>query len=316
MVARDELPDTLTRGAFTTTAARGAGVGRGRLRGADLVRPHHGVRVSAELAAADLRSRCLHLLPALGPDDWFSHVTAARLWGMPVSWAYTDDEPLHVTRVGALTPSRHARVTGWVTADANMGRRVVEGIPLLAPAEVWCQLAQRGAVRARTTTGHEWLVAAADHLLTGPRIGRGRRGPSLATVDQLERAVGRRTGARGVKRLRDALADSRSPVDSPYETLMRLRLRAHGVAEPVVQAPVATVQRVLHADLGWPAQRVALEYQGDEHRVSRSRWLYDLTRVQLMQDAGWHVLLAGHDDLRAGAMGLAARVRRALAARA
>ncbi|WP_146751989.1 hypothetical protein [Microbacterium sp. SMR1] len=85
--------------------------------------------------------------------------------------------------------------------------------------------------------------------------------------------------ARGARLLRGALDRARSPVDSPRESLLR----------------------------------VALEYQGDEHRTSRRRWLDDLTRVQLLEDAGYRVILVRAADLEDDARSLAARIRRALA---
>ncbi|MET0673839.1 MAG: hypothetical protein ABWY37_10130, partial [Microbacterium pygmaeum] len=68
-----------------------------------------------------------------------------------------------------------------------------------------------------------------------------------------------------------------------------------------------------HADLGYPDARVVLEYQGDHHRSDRKQWLDDLHRVQLMQDAGYHVIQVGAHDLVPDCSDLAARVRRALA---
>ncbi len=102
-------------------------------------------------------------------------------------------------------------------------------------------------------------------------------------------------------------------MDSPQETLLRVALVDAGIPEPQVQVAVRTAAGVRHADLGWPEQRVLLEYQGDEHRSSRRRWLEDLTRVQLLEDAGYRVILVGSADLDDGAGALAARIRRALA---
>lgn len=85
-----------------------------------------------------------------------------------------------------------------------------------------------------------------------------------------------------------------------------------GLPEPDVQVPVVTREGVRHADLGYPGARVLLEYQGDEHRTSRERWLSDLRRIQLFQDAGYHVILVGAPDVDTHITALAGRVRRAL----
>ena len=76
--------------------------------------------------------------------------------------------------------------------------------------------------------------------------------------------------------------------------------------------PVETAEGRRHADLGYPSRKLLIEYQGEEHRSSRKRWLGDLTRVQLFQDAGYEVFLIGADDVDPDCSALAARVRRAL----
>ncbi|MEV4775168.1 DUF559 domain-containing protein [Microbacterium sp. LWH12-1.2] len=76
---------------------------------------------------------------------------------------------------------------------------------------------------------------------------------------------------------------------------------------------VKTAHGLRHGDLGYRAARLIIEYQGDEHRASRKRWLQDLTRIQLLEDAGYRVILVGADDLRDGARALIERIRRILA---
>ena len=311
---RRRLPVELLGFAFTTGEARNHGVDRGRLRAADLISPHRGIHIAAAGAIDDdIMSRCERLIPALGPDHWFSHRTAARIWGIPVRPAYSPLEGLHVLSVNTRVPLRHAGVFGWVTADDAVRREMFDLLPVVSPADVWCQLAHRGAVVDGELIEHEWLVAAADYLLTGRRAPDGTRGAPLCTLDELRAAIARRGRGRGTARLRRALADARFPVDSPYETRTRLGLVMHGLPEPVVQVRVETAQGVRHADLGYPEQKLLIEYQGEEHRLSRKRWLSDLTRVQLFQDAGYHVLLIGADDIEPDCSALAGRVRRALA---
>jgi hypothetical protein len=308
------LPADLTPFPFTTAEARRSSVGRGRLRGSDLAHPHHGIYVAAAAATDDdVFARCERLLPALGERHWFSHGTAARIWGMPLGGRYLASDPLHVTSIASDVAFRHRGTVGWVTADASIGRGVFGMLPVIAPADAWCQLAIRGAVVARRTVPHEWLVAAGDFLLTGKRKGRGEREAALCTIDELRAAVARRGRGRGAALLRVALEDLRWPVDSPNETRLRLGLVAYRLPEPQVQVPVMTADGLRHADLGYPEERVLLEFQGDEHRTSRRRWLRDLTRVQLFQDAGYHVILIGAADLEPNCAPLAARVRRALA---
>ncbi|HWR85413.1 MAG TPA: hypothetical protein VN200_05420, partial [Rhodoglobus sp.] len=311
-VPTSPLPPELSGLAFTTAQARAAGVGRGRLRGVDVMNPHHGVHVAATDAVdEDVMSRCERLFPALRPYHWFSHRTAARIWGIPLEPAYSPREALHVMSIGSRVPFRHAGTIGWASRSEDIQVQMFDLLPVVSPAEVWCQLPLRNAVTPGAVISHEWLVAAGDYLTTGRRRAGGKRDSPLCTIDDLRAAVGRRR-SRGVVDLRRALADVRSPVDSPYESLLRLGLVRWGLPEPQVQVPVQTTMGLRHADLGYPDARVLLEFQGDDHRTSRERWLEDLTRIQLFQDAGWHVILVGAADVEPDCAALAARVGRAL----
>ncbi|MFB8892689.1 hypothetical protein [Microbacterium plantarum] len=118
--------------------------------------------------------------------------------------------------------------------------------------------------------------------------------------------------AGGARSLRAALDRARSPVDSPRESLLRVALVDAGIPEPRVQLAIRTAAGMRHADLGWPEHRLLLEYQGDEHRTSRRRWLDDLTRIRLLEDAGYRVILVGVADIEDDARSLTARIRRAL----
>ncbi|MDO8384109.1 MAG: hypothetical protein Q7T17_14165 [Microbacterium sp.] len=260
--------------------------------------------------------RSEHLRPLLGTDQLFSHLTAARIWGMPLPSRELQDEPLHVLSIADSAPMRREGVVGWETEDADVPHGMQDKIPLVAPAEVWTQLAVPGSLGRDPLTGHrrslsaDWLVAVGDYLVSGPRS-YGRRYP-LCTMADLRAALARHRSKRGAKALTLAIGQIRRPVDSSQETFLRLGLVAHGLPEPEVQFPVMTVEGLRHADLGYREARVLLEYQGDHHRLDRSQWLEDLRRVQLFQDAGFRPILVGANDLGPGLPALAARVRRAL----
>ena len=190
---------------------------------------------------------------------------------------------------------------------------VADGLPLISPADLWAQLSIRGAVWDHTMLDARWLTAIGDFLVSGARTSRGRSDP-LCTMSDLRTAAMRHRGKRGAKNLGLALPQIRRPVDSVKETFLRLGLVECGLPEPAVQVEVMTTAGLRHADLGYPHARVLLEYQGDVHRTSRRRWLEDLTRVQLLEDAGYRVMLVGDADIAPDCRALAARVRRALRA--
>jgi hypothetical protein len=312
---RRSLPHPLAHGAFRAAEAVDAGVPRSRLRADDIGHPHHGLYLP-RAAELQLFERCAAFAALLGPDRWFSHLTAARLRGIPLPMPWTPDEPLHVLAMSDAAPTRRPDVVGWESERSDFDREVIGLIPLVGPAEAWCQLSVPGSTGTDAATGRKrnlneaWLVAAADYVLTGPRID-GRNRP-LCTRKQLEAAIRKRRGARGVKALVRALVRARPGAQSPKETKLRLGLVECGLPEPVTQFPVMTAEGLRHADLGYDEARVLLEYQGDQHRTDRRQWLRDLTRVQLFQDAGYHVILVGAHDLEPDCSALADRVRRAL----
>lgn len=303
------LPSELTARSFSLADAAAAGVGRARLRSADIGHPFHGVYTAG--LADDEEDRCRALAPTLEVDEWFSHLTAARLYRMPLPAFAQHENAVHVTSVGTDDRVRRAGVTGWRVLERPPSRRWENGVRIVAPADVWASLSVRSALRPGTTLSIEWLVAIGDFLVSGERTDAGRA-PALCTLAELEAAADRRNGKRGAKALRVAVAAVRHPVDSVKETFLRLGLVGCGLPEPEVQLPVETAHGLRHADLGYRRERLLLEFQGDEHRTSRARWLADLTRVQLLQDAGYRVMLIGDADLVPDCRALAARVRRAL----
>lgn len=312
------LPYPLSLGPFRYSEAARAGVPRSRLRAADLDRPHRGLYVPSD-EAADVVARCEQLVPLLGEHTWFSHLTAARLWGIPLPFPWTRAEALHVMTLASRPPMRRRDVVGWETEESGMARTMLGLIPVVGPGEVWAQLAVPGSTGRDPDTGvkrrlsRDWLVAVGDYLLTGPKS-QGRRRP-LCSRDDLAEALKRRWGKRGVVDLTAALDLVRTPVHSPKETHLRLGLVACGLPEPDVQVPVTTAAGLRHADLGYPDARLLIEYLGDHHRTDREQWLEDLTRRQLFEDAGYRVIEVGAADLDPDCRALAERVRRALSGR-
>jgi hypothetical protein len=301
MQPRTRLPGSLRGQTFHVQTGAARGATEKRMRGRDLERPFHGVRADAPLET--LRDRCAALSRALSAQHFFSHQTAAQLWGMPLP---AEPSELHVTSVGCRGKVRRPGVVGWERPDEDLAAFTLQGVRVLAPADVWCQLS--------TQLSREWLVAVGDFLISGARDDDGRRRPALCTRAELAEAVTRHGRRRGAVALRWAMEKIRERVDSPRETLLRLALVAGGLPEPEVQIAVSTSAGILHGDLGYRDARLVFEYQGDEHRTSRSRWLKDLTRVQLMEDAGYRVIQIGAHDLRDGARALITRIRRALGA--
>ena len=154
-----------------------AGVGAGRLRGRDLERPFHGVRVDPAAAqearrfgsfpnsrAAEeferLVKRCRAYAPLLRAGQFFSHETAARLWKCPLPEPFSPAEPLHVS---VFAPGRAPRSTGVAGHQATSGTIVDRfGLPVGDAASTWLSLA--------ASLDPDDLVAVGDHLVLDPPV--------------------------------------------------------------------------------------------------------------------------------------------------
>ncbi|MBB4665314.1 hypothetical protein BKA24_000023 [Microbacterium marinum] len=296
---------------FSVKAATDAGVSPRRLRARDLDRPFRGVRVQSTTVPTDAEGdhalRALAYAVVLPDGHFFSHLTAAVLWGLPLPASAFRPNAVDVAVLAPSRTPRSARIRGhrMVQASTRVCVHPQLGVPLLAPASTWASLA---AVLPDVRD----LVAVGDAIVRVPMF-RGD-GPALATIDDLAAAAsGRRVG---VERLRAALPLVRERSASRPETWCRLALIDGGLPEPELNWNVVVDGRLLACvDLAYPRHRVAVEYDGEHHRADARQWSRDIERHEALAAAGWVVIRVTKQHLFADAAGLVARVRRALARR-
>ena len=284
------LPESIAvRAAFGVRDAIALGTSRRRLDASDLTTPFRGSRLRAD-APDGIASLATAYAARMSPLQFFSHTTAALLNGVPLPSAIEEDRRLHVS---VLAGDAQPRVRGVIGHQLEPSRtRVVTaagGIRMTDAVTTWCQLARH--------LGLEDLVAAGDHLVTERDLG-GRRG-AYTTVPALTVAAAAHRGTTGVGLLRQALPLLRSGPLSRRESLLRLRIVQSGLPEPVVAHRV--IEDVLAGyeptvDLAYPEYRIAMEYEGDDHRTA-SRFRRDIARYERLQDAGWIVIRFTGDDV-------------------
>lgn len=96
----------------------------------------------------------------------------------------------------------------------------------------------------------------------------------------------------------------RPNVDSPKETETHLGLLAHGLPESVANFTVpglvfgSGVPMTL--DMAWPEQRVAVEYDGDQHRTDKAQWRRDQEKRDRLRAHDWHIAVATGATLASG----------------
>ncbi|MCH9732166.1 MAG: hypothetical protein K0U84_21245 [Actinomycetia bacterium] len=136
------------------------------------------------------------------------------------------------------------------------------------------------------------------------------RGRAVAHLDALANATGLATGqirplaerykgARNVGRLRTALDLMDGGAQSPKETWLRLRLIAAGFRRPATQIPVCDDhgRPFAYLDMGWEDVKIAVEYDGDQHRTSRRQYVWDEKRLRQVRGRGWlHIKVINEDQ--------------------
>lgn len=231
--------------------------------------------------------------------------------------------------VSAWLWSRRKAVIAGVAAAALHGARWVESD---ADVElVWRNARAPKGVRTRA----ELLLDGETRRLRGLPVTsiertafdlgrRGSLGQAVARLDALAHATRFNVGdvkrlaanhprTRGLRQLERALALVDGNAQSPKESWLRLLLIEAGFPTPRTQIPVPGVDGYprYYLDMGWEELLLAVEYDGEQHRVSRDQFRKDVERSEFLQRAGWTLIrvLAGHRRSE-----IVGRVRKAWAA--
>jgi hypothetical protein len=129
---------------------------------------------------------------------------------------------------------------------------------------------------------------------------RGRLDEAVARLDALGYATGfkcddvlavadRQRGARGLRQLRVALDLYDPGAQSLKETWLRLLVIRAGYPRPQTQIPVLSPDghRWYYLDMGWEERMLAVEYDGEQHRVNPKQYAYDIQRSEDLHELGW-----------------------------
>ncbi|NNC13020.1 hypothetical protein HII28_14185 [Planctomonas sp. JC2975] len=324
MRSHDPLPLHLGT-EFSAGQAMAAGVSRKRIRSEDLARPFYGARSLAswqQSAAAQPTdpferqrmhrvTRARQYAPLLRPTHFFSHETAAALYGAPLPLLFDDagvveelDQlDLHVSVLGRGAIPRTSGIVHHRAQPSMTVVRQVKGMPVSSAASTWASL---GMLPLSD------LIALGDYFARRWRAGVGRRSagrPPLASIDQLRRALdaGRRIGA---PNLREALAHIREDSWSPRESALRYLLVQGGLPEPELNVDLFDSKGAFPGcvDMLYREQHVIVEYLGMLHGAS---WARDVERLAALRAAGW-VVIEVTAPLLAHPVELVRRVRAAL----
>lgn len=242
----------------------------------------------------------------LDSEVWFSHETAALLHGM---WTYRLSDRVHLTQ---LYPPQIRReddswdhrflVTRHWTRLPARDRDEVAGVPVTS--------LERTAVDCARGLPFDAALVVMDCAL--------RHGADRALV---RRIIEESRGKRGVVQARQVLALADGGSESPGETLTRWGLVESGLPQPVTQIPVLTSLGPRWVDMGWPAARVGIEFDGevkytvladgDPDEVRRR----ERARQRAIEEQDWRIVRSDWPDIDQP-HAFHVKVRRALAGRA
>lgn len=283
-------------GLLTLDEVLATGMGRSqvayRVRSGRWDRVGHGVY---RLAGVPETWQQLGLIACLAAPDGAttSHLTSAALAGLTTSAPH----PPHIT-VGL---HRSVRSTTAVVHRARLGPvdyAVMQGVP--------------------TTTVARTLVDCA--AVVGPRRLRDLVDTAfhrkLTTVGQVEAAWDHarlRPGRAGEVALREILGAWSATVQpgSAAEARLLRQIVEWGFSVPQCQVPVTdgSGRVIARIDVGWPAHRIGIEYDGTEHH-GPSQWEHDEARHNAITALGWQLIHAGSNDLMPGSTDLRSRLSR------
>lgn len=201
--------------------------------------------------------------------------SALQVMGVALPESVEDWENCHILiPPGVSRPQQQRLIAHRCPTDPEV-RHQVAGFPLLDPVEHWTQLRDASL---------DALVEVGDGLV--------RRSNPWTTMDHIESTLDRLRGRHGVRQARRASRHVRPGTDSLYETRTRLLVVRAGLPEPVVNCLVycPASGRTFHLDMGYPNEKVGLEFDGAVHVGNRRQMDIDANRRRLLQDAGWMII--------------------------
>ncbi|OBJ24855.1 hypothetical protein A5659_06140 [Mycobacterium sp. 1165196.3] len=241
---------------------------------------------SGLLTKSQLETRCVRLFPGvyIDRDAELSAVVRAK-----AGWLWTG-------RRGIVAGFSAAAMHGSSWVD---DRRVVElihnnhhcaaGMQLhrdtveADEVELLCGVAVTSPTRTALDLGCWYpmttAVAGIDALAGATEI-------KAADVELLAR---RYTGRRGIAQARRAAELFDAGAQSPKESWLRVVLIEAGLPRPQTQIEVLDEFGCPFAylDMGWEDVKIAVEYDGEQHRYNRQQYTWDIRRRELLERRGW-----------------------------
>lgn len=228
---------------------------------------------------------------AAGDGAVLSHRSAAALWG--------------------LRPSAHVEVT--VPGDRRPSGFIVHRSAL--PAD---EVTVRAGIPVTTVPRTLLDLAAVVRLDEARRAVDAAERLGLTDALSLADIVDRYPGRRGIRTLREIVADGRIGLDVTRSVLEDRFLRLveeAGLPRPRVNATVTAGGRTFECDCVWERERVVVELDGHHWHRTAQAFERDRERDRVLGAAGWSVARVTWRQLDLGATAVIADVRALVASR-
>lgn len=248
--------------------------------------------------AQDAIMRCAALAWRIGGNALFGMTTALALQQVPLPEVCDlDAEMLHITsstpdRRRRRIPGTHPHVWKLIATYPDACVPIKGNVFALHPFHAWAQLSSHVSL--------EELVILAEAIITAISKSSGRY-PQLV-LSSLREFIDNAPYFLGKTACRTALQLVKANVLSPKESKARLVLLRHGLPDAEVNCHVDRAMfdsgKPMSLDIAWKHFKVAVEYDGDHHRIDKHQWRRDRKKRDRLRQLGWTIIVITADDIR------------------
>lgn len=243
----------------------------------------------------DMIRRCTQEAQQVGRPLLFGMTTSLALQSVPLpERCDLDISLLHTVsstkkrRIRARSASLVSHI--WQSAGQAGKVRINQHVLALDLFHCWAQLSSHVSLESLVILGDAVMSATSKQpMLAQKRDGKMIYRDFVRAVEHMPKFAGRKSCIR-------ALMLMRPGTDSPKESEQRLSLQSHGIPPAVVNHVVPHIMfgsgAAITLDLAWPEYKVAVEYDGDQHRTDKTQWRRDQEKRGRLQSRGWLVFVA------------------------
>ncbi|KFI91828.1 hypothetical protein BISA_1116 [Bifidobacterium saguini DSM 23967] len=261
------------------------------------------MRDSLDNRRRETLNRCIEEANRIGRNLLFGMTTALILYGVPLpADCDLDTSQLHTVfetkekrlRTNSTTLCPHV----WKFLPQSHAVKINTRVYALDIFHVWAQMASHVSLQS--------LIVLGDSIISV--MSRRRQCDMKQIYCELVRFTQSVTGFAGRPSCIRALSLIMPGASSPKESEKRISLCAHGIPQPKLNYVVPNIMFdsgvVMTLDLAWPEYKVAVEYDGDQHRTDKMQWRRDREKRGKLVGRGWLIFTAtaaslADDDARA-----------------